>query len=397
MKFTESQIKAIEDIKNFINDRVKNIHCLSGSPGTGKSYLIKNAIPLLVKNSDYHLEVSATTNKASTVINGKTLCKLYGIILKADLNTGKQEYNTDRAKKLYDRFIIIDEVSMLDATLWRIVNNLSFNCKFLLVGDKYQLPAVGSSIDVFSIYPTSELTEVVRQTDKNFLNQIIKAKWGVLNNYMYYPEDINPIHILGKKDHKYIRDLLSTFTTRDKALAYTNNMSINLANTIRKLQGKSFEFSVGDPVSPKNYCESNSFGSTLYPGQDLVISEISEPYTINIKSKENTYKIEVRNFNFESEMGTFISPVDRDYWNILKKTLAKDKDWKNYYYLSEKLVDLRFNEASTVHCAQGSTYDRVFIDISDISTCRAHSVRARLLYVALSRAKNEVYIYDSRE
>lgn len=395
MKYTNSQIKALEEIKDFINSDIKSVHCLSGSPGTGKSFLIKNAIPELLKNTRYHLEVSATTNKASTVIEGKTLCKLYGIKLSADLNTGEQKYNADRAKKLYNSFVIIDEVSMLDATLWNLVNRLSHNCKFLLVGDKYQLPAVGASIDVFSKYPVSELTEVVRQSDESFLNQIKKAKWGVLNNCMYYPENIGPVHILTKKDHKYIKELLKSFTVQDKVLSYTNDQSIALANTIRLLQGKSFEFGIGDPVSPKNYCESDSMTS-LYPGKDLVISDISKPSTIILKSRENTYSIKVRRFNFAWEEGTYLVPVDRDYWNTLQKTCAKNRDWKNYYYLKEKMVDLRFNEASTVHCSQGSTYDRVFIDISDIETCRAHSVKARLLYVALSRAKNEVFIYDSR-
>ena len=56
-------------------------------------------------------------------------------------------------------------------------------------------------------------------------------------------------------------------------------------------------------------------------------------------------------------------------------------------------MDIRSAEACTVHCSQGSTYDRVFIDLGDIMSCRQTSVKTRLLYVALSRAKKEAYIY----
>ena len=81
------------------------------------------------------------------------------------MDTGVQDYNLSRLKTMHNQFIIIDEASMLDGKLWQIVQESSINCKFLLVGDKYQLPPVKSTFNPFNEYPISELIEVVRQKD----------------------------------------------------------------------------------------------------------------------------------------------------------------------------------------------------------------------------------------
>ena len=56
-------------------------------------------------------------------------------------------------------------------------------------------------------------------------------------------------------------------------------------------------------------------------------------------------------------------------------------------------MDYKF--ASTVHKAQGSEFDAVFVDVNDIKKSilpNYYDTYARLMYVALSRAKKSVYI-----
>ena len=45
---TNSQLNALKVIKNFVDDPIRNVMCLSGSPGTGKSYLIQTEVPKLL-------------------------------------------------------------------------------------------------------------------------------------------------------------------------------------------------------------------------------------------------------------------------------------------------------------------------------------------------------------
>ena len=64
-----------------------------------------------------------------------------------------------------------------------------------------------------------------------------------------------------------------------------------------------------------------------------------------------------------------------------------------YYEISNQTLDLRKVEASTVHKAQGSTLDTVFIDLDDISKCTQKQLTAKLLYVAASRARKKIIFF----
>jgi ATP-dependent exoDNAse (exonuclease V) alpha subunit len=58
----------------------------------------------------------------------------------------------------------------------------------------------------------------------------------------------------------------------------------------------------------------------------------------------------------------------------------------------ENWIDLRAAYAQTVNKSQGSTYDRVFIDLDDIRRCNSGDQIARMLYVAVSRAREQVFL-----
>jgi len=82
----------------------------------------------------------------------------------------------------------------------------------------------------------------------------------------------------------------------------------------------------------------------------------------------------------------------------LLKYLSSNKNWKTFFMVKNGIIDLRQRDASTVHKAQGSTYDTVFLDIADLTSCNAKSMVARMLYVAVSRARHRLVIYgDPRQ
>ena len=55
-------------------------------------------------------------------------------------------------------------------------------------------------------------------------------------------------------------------------------------------------------------------------------------------------------------------------------------------------IDLRAAYACTINKAQGSTFDRVFIDLDDIRRCNSGDQIARMLYVGVSRARHQVFL-----
>jgi len=81
--------------------------------------------------------------------------------------------------------------------------------------------------------------------------------------------------------------------------------------------------------------------------------------------------------------------------NEHKKHAIKSKsksEWVSFYNVKNALADLRPPFAGTTHKAQGGTFPAVFIDRMNINKCKDAWTRARLLYVALTRASEHVYI-----
>ena len=61
-------------------------------------------------------------------------------------------------------------------------------------------------------------------------------------------------------------------------------------------------------------------------------------------------------------------------------------------HIETQWIDLRNAFACTINKSQGSTFDAVFIDLDDVRRCNSGEQMARMLYVAVSRARNHVYL-----
>ena len=79
---------------------------------------------------------------------------------------------------------------------------------------------------------------------------------------------------------------------------------------------------------------------------------------------------------------------------LIKKQAMQDKEfWRVYYGMKNFFPDIRPRDAKTIHKAQGSSVDDVFIDLNDLAHCFDENVTRRLLYVAISRARKNIYFY----
>jgi ATP-dependent exoDNAse (exonuclease V) alpha subunit len=77
------------------------------------------------------------------------------------------------------------------------------------------------------------------------------------------------------------------------------------------------------------------------------------------------------------------------------KYYRRKKEWHKYFSLKNTIPDLRQRDAATVHKSQGSTYDTVFVDLTNISTCHNPIAAARMLYVAFTRARSRICLYGN--
>lgn len=86
-----------------------------------------------------------------------------------------------------------------------------------------------------------------------------------------------------------------------------------------------------------------------------------------------------------------LMPVDPGHVRQIDARLIAEarlnrRRWGQRYGFLEKIADLRSPYAMTVHCSQGATFDRVFIDFADLAAAKgAVLFRQRLAYTALTR------------
>lgn len=73
-------------------------------------------------------------------------------------------------------------------------------------------------------------------------------------------------------------------------------------------------------------------------------------------------------------------------------TSRKKRAWAVYYGFEESFLWIEKTYASTVHKAQGSTYDEVFINLPDIKKNRDRREMLRCLYTAVTRASTTLHV-----
>lgn len=125
---------------------------------------------------------------------------------------------------------------------------------------------------------------------------------------------------------------------------------------------------------------------TLYL-ESIMTKEKVYAYVLDDKQSLEDY-LEILDLckNFAEESKT----LREDYFNFkssifLPNTFKKDKS------TFSKTIEYAY--AITSHSSQGATYDNVYVDISNIYSCKDVLLRNRLMYVALSRAKKTAYIF----
>lgn len=156
-----------------------SVGCFVGGPGTGKTHTLSFLLKQLIADCGLSsIAVCAPTGKAA-VRAGEAL-RARGLAIRAStihqlLEIGRNGHDGDgwgfqrnRTNPLGERFVVVDESSMIDASLMAdLFDALADGTQVLFVGDPYQLPPVGHGAPLrdlidSGVVPTGELTEVRR-------------------------------------------------------------------------------------------------------------------------------------------------------------------------------------------------------------------------------------------
>lgn len=391
---------------------------ISGGGGVGKTFLMSHMIDEVLPEyfkackltgiaPEYDSVVMcATTNKAAEVLAQatqrptETIHSFLNLKVQEDFKTGRSELIKTRNWTVHERKIIfIDECSMIDSPLRQLLIEGTHKCKIVYVGDHCQLAPVAEPLS--PIYrdelPFYELTEPMR-TDNPELLAINRQLRQTVETGVFQPIRIVPGVIDLLDNDQMYKSIVADFsqqTHSTRILAFTNQRVMDYNDEVRIIRGLPDEYTVGEFLV-------NNSAIQVSRSRMLSVEEEVTVHAVDDKTSfidiEDDVKMEVRETTITTSIGeTFdvLLPVDRNYFAELKKWYARKKNWNRHFYLKNGFPDLRQRDAATVHKAQGSTYDSVYVDLGNISTCNIPNQVARMLYVALSRARTRVYLFGN--
>lgn len=364
---------------------------LTGSAGTGKTYLINQYIEYL-RVREVSVAVTASTGIAATHIGGQTIHSWSGIgikdvIKKEDLDRIRKNKSTVR--RLQEaKVLIIDEISMLSGKVLTGVSDILKHFKkssqpfggiqLILSGDFFQLPPVSreplSNREKFAFMAPVWVESKLKVC---YLTEQFRQKESLLSDVLnrIRSRDISQ-DIL-----ESLQDKLQENEEVDAIKLYTHNADVDSMNQqkLSENENKETHFSA----------ETDGRGALI---ESLKQSVLATP---DLSLKVGARVMFVRNnpergyFNgtigiiekFDSSGGyPVVGTLDG------RSILAKPEEWtitdeKENVLASYKQVPLRLAWAITVHKSQGMTLDEAEIDLSK-------TFEAGQGYVALSRLRN---------
>lgn len=402
---TEDQQSALEAFHAFLTDPIETVFVLRGYSGCGKSTLVRTLLDQLPgfnkaahlinpNHKEYEVALTATTNKAAEnlgSITGQgavTIHSFLGLRVQTDYrsNTTTLIPRTNEQKQGY--LLFIDEASYVDKQLLSFIFKMTYNCKVVFIGDPAQLTPVKSvGTPVFDAnFTGAALTTVVRQAEGNPIVDLSTKFRHTVNTgefFSFKPDGEHVVYLDRKGFNKAIENEFSRPDWRyqdSKILAWTNKCVIGYNHFVRNLAKGDPHFQVDD------YAVCNSFVTV---GK----SSIKTDQLVQIGAIENdSVRYEVPG-NMVCVDGIWVfHPKSLELWNAgIKKMRAKD-NFGAVAEMESQWIDLRAAYACTINKAQGSTFDRVFVDLDDIRRCNSGDQIARMLYVGVSRARTQVFL-----
>lgn len=411
----QGQKDAADGFFEFLFGKQKEL-IISGGGGNGKTYLMSHLIDEVMPQylstckmmgipPEYSdVQMTATSNSAAEVLakaTGRpteTIHSFMNLKVIDDHSTGRSLLTKGSGWKVYQNMIIfIDECSYIDTSLRTHITDGTQNCKIIYVGDHCQLAPVMEPISPIYLddLPFFELTEPMRTKDP-FLQALNLQLRHTVETGEFLPIQIVPGVIDWLDDDMMELAVNTQFTqqTQDaRILSYTNTRVVEYNEHIRTIRKLPHSFGKGEFLVSNTALRLNSL--MLKIEEEVEIIEES-PLT-EMADVTSDIQLEFRRTTLQNRYGTqyrdVMVPVDREYFTKLIKWFQKQKLWNRYFFLKNNFPDLRQRDAATVHKAQGSSYDTVFIDLGNLSTCHNSNQAARLLYVACSRARSRIIFY----
>ena len=441
------QNRAAKLIKNFIQDKstAGHVFTLTGGPGTGKTFMLREVLKQYVGGVQgatvSHAAKNVLQESLGTRVECVTLAKLLGLnqsisdegeVKFVQDKSGRQQSQIGKGAKL----LIIDEVSQIPDSIFEIIMHEIgvHGVKLIAVGDPYQLPPVEQEHDSrFFDRIHSRLTIPMRfqgpiaslvgtyRTQIDSINSGIAFNKWALNSFTHRENDVqnNTGYLFTNKLDEVIELAADNIKSNPsdlsyaRVLAFKNESVAEINRRIRRaIYGDNLnQFETNELVICNGgyaITDHNGREPILYNGQILKVS--------SFKSAIGPYEIPcvlMAFDNFSNPNGRPIYVVDNDpesklIYNKIAAGMIKEaksysgniklsrEAWKRYYMFIESFAYLDFSSSLSVYKSQGQTLTNVYVCEGEIMGVKPLSWKQKFqaLYVAMTRAKEKLYIYN---
>jgi ATP-dependent exoDNAse (exonuclease V) alpha subunit len=391
LKPNSEQTIAIEILKS--NNNV----FLTGPAGVGKSFVINQ----FIDSRETKPVVLASTGVAAVLIKGRTFNSFFGLgIMEGGIsNTLARALKIKKVKERLKEVkeVVIDEISMIPAEAFFVASLIAQNIRnssapfggirIVVVGDFLQIPPVNPKSDEKWLFQTQTwnecefkvitLTKTMRTSDEPFIDILKKIRFGVCDDKVkdFFNSRMRPLSddfvgtvIFGRKNQ--VEDY------NNKKLNQNPNQIHKFETEIKIFKTKSYQ------QTPETLINQSPIPPVLY----LKVGAL-----VMIRKNDIEGKYVNGSLGFVSSIGTNLISVkllankhvtiEPEVFQILDAGGDPIAEITNF--------PLTLGWATTIHKAQGSSIDRVHMNLKNLW-------ESGQAYVAVSRAKdpNQLFIED---
>lgn len=365
---------------------------LTGGPGTGKTTTL-NAIIKILKNKGQKVLLCAPTGRAAQRMSEVTgeEAKTIHRLLEVSWGSGNlMEFKHNEKNMLDCDALIIDEVSMVDASLFEcVMRALPLGCRLILVGDSHQLPSVGAGNildDLISseVVPVVQLTEIFRQSMESLIvTNAHKIVNGELPDLNVRNKDFFFLPCLNKRDiERLVLDLASTRLKNAYGYDIFGDIQILAPGRKGELGVNELNKLLQEEINPSDP-EKNELtvGNRVLREGDKVMQT------------RNNYDLLWTRDDGETGEGIFNGEIGIvESVNRRSRIITVRYDDRTAAYDFDFAPDLDLSYATTVHKSQGNEFEAVIMPLYSGSPMLQYR---NLLYTAVTRSKKLMIIVGS--
>ena len=374
-----------------------------------------------IGGEQYTNEYCAPTHKAKNVLS-KSLnrpTKTIYSFLKLKMEEGESEERElvesggkDTILASQNVMVMCDEMSMLPERVVTCLRKKTklYDLRSLMMGDPAQLNPVGEDFSsAFELPGPKVMLREILRSDNTLVQLSVQVR---ANDYAF--KETDDIHLC--RSAAFGKAVLQNYDPETSRVIAWRNRTVNSYNAmIRKHLGRGDDIEADDIVALGSPILSE-YGKQIIANTDdefLVSSVQPQIATFNANFKDvvatqdglilpgpadqNVPALKVKRIELDELSQDVFMPEDMDAFQAMLSKMADlcragRFHWKQFWAIKNAFTPLRFAYALTAHRSQGSTYDRVFVDVPDILANSDEREAQACLYVAATRPSQDIFL-----